>query len=158
MVIPAVSTHPGSFAQTSRPEKCFCSCTPLCLCGSATLLYEAILEKRQAHTLSKDIRITSSFSQNVRLTLCECFWKSHLEWSKSSAFSISAYTLGHRNGLSLGAIPGEGGRRISLTKCASTCSPQESFVQWKTLHSRQLKGSFRHALLHGIDIVCMHSN
>lgn len=59
MVTPAASAHPGSFAQNSGPEKWFCSFIPVCLCGSATLLYDVILESRQAHTLGKDIRITS---------------------------------------------------------------------------------------------------
>lgn len=51
-----------------------------------------------------------AFSQNVRPTLCGCFWKSHFEWSNSSAFSLSVYTVGHhhRNG-PVGARAGGGG-------------------------------------------------
>lgn len=69
MVTPTANPHPGSFAQNSGPEKGFCSFTPLCLCGSATLLYDVILEKKQANALRKDIRITSCLQPE-----CNILW------------------------------------------------------------------------------------
>lgn len=148
---PAASAHPGSFAQNSGPEKCFCSFIPLCLCGSATLLYDAMLEKGKLTHWVKISELLLAFSQNVRPTLCGCSWTSHLEKLNGSAFSVSACTLGHRNGPRLGEKDYSDQIHIHLQTTRELCAVED-------LDSRQLKGSLRCALPHGIDIACTHSN